>query len=360
MPSFTQDSPLNRLAALPLWAQAGDMESAILLSTRVRIARNLAGEPFPHKLDTEGRINVVRSVAKIVSVCSFADAGMFLSLATLTPLELALLAERRLISPQIQKDDRPRGAFIWFDADRALLVCEEDHLRLCEIQPGLSARQCFANLSPLMDELAGKLPLAWDEELGYLTARPTNLRDSTRTSLHCHLPGLVITNGIHELGSALSTAGFRLKGVVEDGSEVLGCLFQVSDGPGLSYSLEERTERIEKVARELQEREAMARIELQTRHPALLRDRVARSLAVLQKCQLMSFGEATSLLSGARLGLDLGWIDGVQRAAISMLTFELSRPYLDWHGAPKQAVDERQQRRAARCREIFAKAEYTG
>ncbi|MBU0508193.1 hypothetical protein KKH27_05080, partial [bacterium] len=264
MPGVPSNSPLNLLSEYPAWARAGEDDSAVVLSTRVRVARNLQNEVFPLRMDTEGRIRVMRETARVIAALPESDEGVFFSLAALTPVEVAVLVERRAISPQLARDDRPRGVFAWKKLDRAIMICEEDHVRATEIVPGLAPRAAWENIQPVLSNLEERFGFVKDDELGYLMACPANLGAAVRSSLFCHLPGLVATKGIEALASHVSDAGFTVRGFWGEGSEVLGNTFQFTDGPGLSHNVDEILSRIEILGQEVMEREAIARIELQS------------------------------------------------------------------------------------------------
>jgi protein arginine kinase len=353
MQPMAGNSPLDLISEYPAWAQSGSDASAVILSTRVRIARNLAGELFPYRMDTEGRIRLMRVAAKTISALREAGEGVFYSLASLTPLEIELLVERRTISPQLARDESPRGVFAWKDCDRAIMVCEEDHIRLTDIAPGLAPRLAYDNLLPILTQLSNAMDFAADEQLGFLTACPANLGAAVRTSLFCHLPALVLSDGMEALASHAADAGFTVRGFWGEGSEVLGNTFQFTDGPGLSHQVSDMLSRIESLGQEIMEREALARIDLQSHRPAILKDKIARALAILQSCRVLSGSETMALFSAIRLGLDIGFIEGLSRQTISMLTYELGRAYLMWSGGDDSEADGRLMRRAARAREVF-------
>lgn len=360
MPERPANSPLILLSEYPAWAKAGGDESAVVLSTRVRVARNIKGEVFPGRMDTEGRIRVMRTASRVIASLPEAEDGVFYSLAALTPVELAVLIERRAISPQLARDEHPRGVFAWKELDRAIMICEEDHVRVTDIVPGLAPRQAWENVMPVVENLEQHFEFVKDDSLGYLTACPANIGAAVRTSLFCHLPALVATGGMESLASHVSDAGFTIRGFWGEGSEVLGNTFQFTDGPGLSHNVQDMLARIDILGQEIMEREAIARIELQSQRPALLKDKIARAVAILQSCRALSGGETMALISTIRLGLDIGFIEGLKRVTISMLTFDLGRGHLKWRGYDNGIPDGRLVERANRARAVFAEARFVG
>jgi protein arginine kinase len=355
-----QNSPLHLIPLIPEWAKASNDDSAIVLSSRVRLARNLVDEVYPNRMDTEARIRVVRQAAQaIATLPDYAD-GVFFSLASLTPQEIMLLVERRTISPQLARDEEPRGIFVWKERDRVIMVCEEDHIRLSEIVPGLAPQEAYKRIAPVMDHLAQSLHFDHDDNLGYLTACPANLGAAVRTSLFCHLPALVMSGGIESLAAHVADAGFTVRGFWGEGSEVLGNTFQLTDGPGLSLQTAEMLSRIESLGQEVIEREAIARIDLQTQKGIILQDKLARALAILQSCRVLSGGETLALFSAMRLGIDIGMIDGVSRQDISLLTFDLGKARLRVVLEGGSSSEVRQTYRAKRVHEVFHTARMVG
>ena len=355
-----QNSPLHMIPIVPEWAKAGSEESAVVLTSRVRLARNLVGEVYPNRMDTEARIRVVRQAAQAISELSEHAEGVFFALASLTPQEVMLLVERRTISPQLARDEEPRGVFVWKNRDRVIMVCEEDHIRVSEIVPGLAPQAAYDRIAPVVEQLAKSLAFDRDADLGYLTACPANLGAAVRTSLFCHLPALVMTGGIENLASHVADAGFTVRGFWGEGSEILGNTFQLTDGPGLSLQPEEMMSRIQILGQEVIEREAIARIDLQTHKGIILQDKLARAVAILQSCRVLSGAESLALFSAMRLGIDIGLIEGVSRQDISLLTFELGKAYLRLALDGGSSSEVRQTHRAKRVREVFHNARLSG
>jgi len=226
--------------------------------------------------------------------------------------------------------------------------------------PGLAPQKAHAALLPVLEELSAQMEFVSDEALGFLTACPANLGAAVRTSLFCHLPGLALTGGMEDLASHAADAGFTIRGFWGEGSEVHGNTFQLTDGPGLSHHVSDMLSRIEGLGQEVIEREALARIQLQSERPALLKDRIARALAILQSCRALTGAETLALFSAIRLGLDIGFITGLTREDISLLSYKLGRYYLTWKWGDSGQPDARQVRRAELAREAFAAARFVG
>ncbi|MFH1011581.1 MAG: hypothetical protein V1784_10160 [bacterium] len=349
-------SVLSLLPPLPGWLSGEEPESAIILTTRLRFARNLHGERFPHRQDRAERLRVLEKVRQAWE--GFAPTVKFAALEEVPPVEAGLLVERRLVSPQMMQDELPRGVFLWTNRDISLMILEEDHLRLAGILPGLRPREAYELLKPIEDELERRLPIAYDSERGYLTTCPANLGDAIRISFFCHLPGLALTGEMENLVQAVSDAGVTVRGFWGEGSEILGNIFQFTDGPSLSLRPEESLQRMETLGQQIVEREAVARITLQEKSVVALQDKIARGLGILQTCRMLESAESLALFSAMRLGVDLGWIREIDRHTISRLTLETGPAYLSLSLGEKTDAGNRRELRAERVRKAFANASF--
>jgi protein arginine kinase len=350
-------SVLSLLAPAPGWLGARELESAIILTTRLRFARNLHGERFPHRQDKTERLRVVAKVRQAWEGVS--ENVNFVALDELPPLEAGLLVERRMISPQMVRDKLPRAVFLWKEQDISLMICEEDHLRLAGILPGLHPSKLYKILKPIEDELERRLPVAYDSERGYLTTCPANLGDAIRISFFCHLPGLALTGEMENLVQAVSDAGVTVRGFWGEGSEILGNIFQFTDGPSLSLKSVESLQRMETLGHQILDREATARIKLQEKTTVALQDKIARALGILQSCRILESAESLALFSAMRLGTDLGWIHGINRRTISRLTLETGPAFLSLFLGGKAKVNERRILRAEKVRKAFANTSFS-
>jgi protein arginine kinase len=349
-------SVLSLLPRFPEWLAGKELESAIILTTRLRFARNLVGEHFPHRQSKASRLKTIAKVRQ--SWETFSKTVKFVALDEIPALEAGLLVERRLISPQMARDSLPRGVFLWKEQDISLMVCEEDHLRLAAILPGFQPRKAYNLLKPIQEELERRLPVAYDSEQGYLTSCPANLGEAIRISFFCHLPGLALTGEMEGLVQAVSDAGVTVRGFWGEGSEILGNIFQFTDGPSLSLKSEECLLRMETLGAQIVEREAMTRIKLQGKPSIALQDKIARGLGILRACRMLEAQESLALFSAMRLGVDLGWIEGINRRTISLLTLETGPAFLTLSLGGKADASALQTLRASKVHKAFAKASF--
>ena len=294
------------------WADASGPEGHIVLSTRIRLARNLQGTAFTIRARDEDRERVLQEVLTAVhSTKVLADAALF-RLETLERSDRQLLYERHLISRELAGLDagavvRP-GAALVVSGPLGMMVNEEDHLRMQSLQSGLGIQEAYAMLERLDGELGGRLPFAFHPEFGYLTACPTNAGTGLRASVLIHLPGLVLTKEIAKVLQGLSQVGLTFRGLYGEGSEVVGNFFQLSNQTTLGKSEEELLDHLGKIVRQVIEYEEQARQVLLRDAPAVIEDKVWRAYGLLRYARSLSFEETMNLLSGVRLGVGLNLI----------------------------------------------------
>jgi protein arginine kinase len=294
------------------WADASGPEGHIVLSTRIRLARNLQGTAFTIRARDDDRERVLHEVlAAVRSTKTLADAALF-RLETLERSDRQLLYERHLISRELAALDagavvRP-GAALVVSGPLGMMVNEEDHLRMQSLQSGLGIQGAYAVLERLDGELGSRLPFAFNPEFGYLTACPTNAGTGLRASVLIHLPGLVLTKEIAKVLQGLSQVGLTFRGLYGEGSEVVGNFFQLSNQTTLGKSAEELLDHLGRIVRQVIQYEEQAREVLQRDAPTVIADKVWRAYGLLRYARSLSLEETMNLLSGVRLGVGLNLI----------------------------------------------------
>jgi protein arginine kinase len=302
------------------WTDRSALNSdPIVISSRVRLARNLAHFPFPHLLDQEQGEESLQLIQD-----AWADSAPELTeqyrLAELPELDQMILMEKHLVSPQFIAQKAPWRAFI-SDADGAcsVMVNEEDHLRLQCLLAGLQLQQCYEMANALDDHLERKLNYAFDENIGYLTACPTNAGTGIRASVMLHLPALQMAGQLNNVVKSIAQVGMTVRGLYGEGSQALGNIFQVSNQVTLGQSEADIYNYLYVLTLQLVEQERNLRQTLYKQVKHEICNRVGRAYGLLTRAHLMGMDEALSLLSDLRLGLDLGivfdvaaeWIDGL-------------------------------------------------
>lgn len=289
------------------WAKPDGPQNAVVLSSRIRLARNLQGTPFPHRADEKELANVLDSVFEASSLSALKNAAR-LRLDTLEPLELGFLVERKLISRGLADNPHQRGVLVGERDALSVMVNEEDHLRIQNIDSGLCLARLWEEGSALDDQLAQRLPFAIHRDWGYLACCPTNAGTGMRASALVHLPGLTITGRIEAVLQGLERLGVLVRGLYGEGTRVIGDFYQVSNKTALGKTEEEIVDGVTAVIEVLIAKESEARAELSGgERKVRLEDLVYRSLGLLSSARLLTYEEAMRHLSFLRVGLALGW-----------------------------------------------------
>jgi protein arginine kinase len=345
---------MRNLAATPSkWMEGSGPYSDIVIASRIRLARNLAGLPFPTVMGRREAQEVVERVAgacKTGAVQAVAGKMEVIRLEELTVLERQILVEKHLISPQHAQNDGYKAVVLNPEESVSLMVNEEDHLRLQVLLPALQLHESWRLATAVDDAMEAYLDFAFDEERGYLTACPTNVGTGLRASVMLHLPGLVISRQARRVLSALSHVSLTVRGLYGEGTEAAGNLFQVSNQVTLGRSEEEIISNLVSVTKQLIEEEKSAREMLLREAGSQLEDRVGRAFGVLSHARVISSAEALQLLSDVRLGLDLRLIKGVDPRVVTELMVAIQPAYLQGLAGREMDPQERDRERAALIR----------
>lgn len=337
----------------PTWMRENGPESDIVISTRVRLARNLAKYPF-HLLMTERDADsIIEEMRKVMASTEMKREGNFAFFRSreLSDVERQVFVEKHLISPALAEEERRSAFILRADEIVSIMVNEEDHLRIQIILPGLQVHEAWQTASRMDDVLESKLEYAFDEKYGYLTSCPTNVGSGMRASVMMHLPGLVLTNQINRILTAISQVGLVVRGLYGEGSDATGNIFQISNQITLGQSEDEILANLKGVVKQILEHERAARNQLVRDNREVLEDRIWRSYGILAYAQKIESKEAMQRLSDVRLGIDLGTIKGVPASILKELMV-LTRPaFLQKITGKELAPNERDWRRATIIRE---------
>lgn len=297
------------------WLDASGPLSHIVLSTRIRLARNLADRTFTIRAREEERRAVLDAVDGAWQHSSFARGGMRLALDELSGEERQLLHERHVVSKELLAAALERvgrsATAVYLSGSAGAMVNEEDHLRLQTLQSGFALPPAYQALERLDGELGAVLPFAFHEQFGYLTACPTNAGTGLRASVLIHLPGLVLTKEVSKVLQGLTQVGLTFRGLYGEGSEVVGNFFQLSNQTTLGKSEEDLLDHLGKIVRQVVAYEEQARQVLLRDAPQIIADKVWRAYGLLRYARSLSFDECMNLLSGVRLGVGAKLISGV-------------------------------------------------
>jgi len=296
-PIFHEPSP---------WLDATGPHADLVLSTSVRLARNLAGVPFTHRARDEQLVSVLGSVERAAQGApAFAGSDM-LKMHELAPVDRQFLVERHLVSHELSDGARPRGLLVAPGARLSIMVNEEDHLRLQALCSGFQLAEAWALAEHADDEIDGVLEFAYTDELGYLTACPTNVGTGMRASVLIHLPALVLTKQIDKVLKSIMQVGLAVRGLYGEGSQIMGNLFQISNQTTLGHSEKESVESLDRVSRQILGYEERARDVLVRDARTQIEDKVWRAYGSLRYGRSMTSEEVINLCSAVRLGVALG------------------------------------------------------
>ena len=336
------------------WLKGEGPHHDIVVSSRVRLARNLAGAPFPGWAKKAERTAVLERIRPRVEALPEMGDAYSLACQDLTALEKQVLVERHLISREHAAKGVGSAVVMNRRQSLSIMINEEDHLRMQSIRSGLQLRAAFRAVNKVDTELEASLDFAFDPDLGYLTACPSNVGTGMRVSAMLHVPGLVLSEQINQVIQAVNKIGLAVRGLYGEGTEALGNLFQISNQTTLGEAEEGIVDRLQKVILQVIEHEQNARQTLLQRRSNTLLDHMGRSYGILKHAYSMHSKEALNLLSLAKLGCDLGFYPEEQRHAVDELFMETQPAHLQKGSQQKLAAEERDALRATIIRQKLA------
>lgn len=290
------------------WLDASGPASPMVLSTRIRLARNLAGRPFATRASGQDREELLAAVREAVTDSTALGHAAAFRLDRLDLRDRVLLHERHLASRELAGvggEAAPPGAALLVQGRVGAMVNEEDHLRLQGVVSGFALEAAYSEVDRLDNELGQRLAYAFHPEFGYLTACPTNVGTGLRASVLIHLPGLVLTKEISKVLHGLSQVGLAVRGLYGEGSEVVGNFFQLSNQTTLGKSERDLLDHLGRMVREVMTYEEEARSVLLRDARSVIEDKVWRAYGLLRYARALSYDETMNLLSGVRLGVGL-------------------------------------------------------
>lgn len=329
-------------------------KSAIVLMTRIRLARNLAGHPFPGWAKPAQREKILGACREAVTATGAMKRGLAVGVDELGELEKRILVERHLISRELSGSKQGSGVVISKDQAFSVMINEEDHLRIQMLRAGFQLKKAWASITEMDSLLEDSLDFAFSPTLGYLTACPTNLGTGMRASAMMHLPALVIANQMEKVVRAVNQLGMVVRGLFGEGSDASGSIFQISNQTTLGESEEEILKRLSGVLQSIIEHELNARARLLEQDSGKLFDKIGRAYGILQNGHILSSNEAMNLLSLIRLGVDLGVFPDAKRSVTDRLFIEAQPGHLQYAQKGEFEAGQRDLLRAERLRSEFA------
>jgi protein arginine kinase len=323
----------------------------IVMSSRVRLARNVRESSFPGWAKKPERVKILDSILPAVSALPEMADSFAESMDNLTPLDKQILVERHLISREHAAKSVGSGIVLNREESFCVMINEEDHLRMQALRPGFQIREAWNAIDQMDSALEKKLNFAFDNELGYLTACPTNLGTGIRVSAMLHLPGLVLGEQINPIIQSVNKLGLAVRGLYGEGTEALGNVFQVSNQMTLGESETGIVERLEKVLAQIIEHEENARLSLMEKKPKTVYNHIGRAYGILANAHSISSKETMNLLSLLRLGVDLNLFPGAKRSLVDELFLTTQPAHLQKQISDKLSAEERDLIRADMVRE---------
>ena len=350
---------------LPNWLQGQGKDKDIVISSRVRLARNLAPYPFPHKMNDDEKKKVLEDVKEVIEKEQFqeeAEKMNFFRLKDIEQIHREFLLEKHLISPNMLKDYIGRGLVLSKDENTSILINEEDHLRIQSFMSGFNLAEAYMVTDTLDDALEVYLSYAFHEKYGYLTACPTNIGTGIRFSVMVHLPGLSMVKQLDQIQGILRNTGCIIRGFFGEGSEGVGHLYQISNQVTIGQRERDILKNFEAMIEMVITKEKEARSHLFKIRPDEIKDLVYRAYGTIKYAQLLTGKEAMSLLSYLRLGLaeKMEFQDKITYRAVNSLIVLEQPGALQLYFKEEMSPGERDKKRPILFREIFKMTEKGG
>ncbi len=311
------------------WLRGTGPESDIVVSSRIRLARNLAAFPFSNRATPHQKSEIEALLRDRVAKLDVDPKLAYISLPGLSPLDRQFLVERQLISRELASAEGPRGVALGFPRENvSLMINEEDHLRLQVMRSGLALDEAWQMIDKVDDLLEQKVSYAFSDEFGYLTACPTNVGTGMRASVMLHLPALVLTKQIEKVFRALQKINLAVRGLYGEGSRASGDFYQISNQVTLGKAENTILNEIREVIPQIITYERSARQTLVRESKQALQDRVSRAFGTLCSATMMTSEETMDLLSSVRLGINLGLLDDITIPTVNELFIQTQPAHL--------------------------------
>ncbi|WP_226038402.1 protein arginine kinase [Aquibacillus saliphilus] len=339
--------------AISPWMKDEGPDSDIVMSSRIRLARNFDQTPFPIIAENEDLEKILDFFNQEYHQQSFKNYHdlEFVRMSDLKPIEKRVLVEKHLISPHLAENGKLGGALISKSEQVSVMVNEEDHIRFQLYFPGFQLEEALAQAFDFDDWLEEKINYAFDETRGYLTSCPTNVGTGMRASVMMHLPALALTQKISRMIPAINQLGLVVRGIYGEGSEALGNIFQISNQITLGRSERDIVEDLRSVVNKLVEQERKARQLLIEQSELQLEDRIFRSYGVLEHSRIIESKETAICLSDVRLGIDVGFISNVSKTILNELLVVTQPGFLQHYAKKTLSPQDRDILRASLIRE---------
>jgi protein arginine kinase len=328
------------------WLKGTGPNSDIVISSRIRLARNLDKSAFPHWANKKQSEQSLEIIEEAIPKVDYLKRATFFRLADLDSVDKQFLVERHLMSLEHAQKTNNKAIVIDDDEILSIMINEEDHIRIQVMQSGFNLFEAWNIINSIDEGLSKELTFAFDSDWGYLTACPTNTGTAMRGSVMLHLPVLVMTRQIDRVLAAIAKLSFATRGLYGEGTQATGNFFQISNQVSLGHSEEDIIENINGIIRQIIEQENQAREAIISKNKEVLEDRINRSLGILKSAHIISSQETIELLSMVRLGCDFGMVKDIDRSRINELFLITQPAHLQKIEGKKLTASERDVKRA--------------
>ncbi len=337
------------------WLKGTGPDSGIVISSRVRLARNIKGFNFFDWADDKTKQEVKQLCKDKIGSINTMKNSLYVEMDKISAVDRQFLLERHLISREHLHDTAHKAAFIGDREIISIMVNEEDHLRIQVLQSGLNLNECWNILERINKDLEEEIEFAYSEQMGYLTACPTNVGTGMRASSMLHLPAIVMTQQIRQVVEAVSKLGLTVRGLFGEGTQASGNFFQVSNQVTLGHTEEELISNLHKVVKQLIAQEENSRKFLMTKKREIIEDKIERAYATLKSAHIITSEETLELLSLIRMGIETNIIKNINNSAINELFNIIQPAHLQKIKQRQLSASDRDVERARLIRERFGR-----
>lgn len=331
------------------WYNGGGEKSEVVVSTRIRLARNLEDFPFPAKLDVASKKQVNEAVRDALIGCD--EDLSYIEMDSLTRAQAISLAERHLVSPEFASSTHGRALLLSEDESVSIMLCEEDHIRIQVMQAGLAPDEAYSRADKIDSALSDRLQIAFDERIGFLTQCPTNLGTAMRASVMLHLPGLARSGQITKIAATVSKLGLTIRGAYGEGTQPSGDMYQLSNQVTLGISEQTALNNLKSITQQLVTQELAIREQMLK--TVQWEDKIYRSLGILKNARLMSCDEFMQHISLVRMGAAHGMLKDINLHGLSELMIDMQPATINAREGKSLDAGQRDALRATAVREAL-------
>ena len=310
------------------WLRGSGPDADIVISSRTRLARNLASYPFVSRASEGDRAQIQQTLKECILGLDDSGKLIYVDINELGGIDRQFLVERQLISREHAESQGARSVAIDQQEQFSLMINEEDHLRIQAMYSGLNLETAWGQVNRIDDFVEDKLTYAYDQRWGYLTACPTNVGTGMRVSVMLHLPALVLTRQIEKIFRSLQKLDLAVRGLYGEGSQAMGDFYQISNQVTLGCSEQDLIKKVGEIVPVIIDYERQARDFLIKESHQNLHDRVSRAYGILRTAQTISSEETMHLLSSVRMGVNLGLIKDLEIPVVNELLIHTQPAHL--------------------------------